>query len=202
MRRQLKYPGGAYHIPKTIFEELEDEGITVSKEARNFPHCMFDFECYFDKEKGQELKNNEKLTWQLRMSPSVRVCAVMYPSIKNRNVLCLTVTPKSLLQSLFSTWVSISMKSSSLLREQYAVFEVLNHAAVSSRGETHEDQLAQTLVDIQKAKDEDSEDESRGIDLMTRDDKDDEEEIEPENENLVFLDDETEEQEDISFYKD
>ena len=31
---QLKYPGGAYHVPKTIFEELEDEGILVPEEAR------------------------------------------------------------------------------------------------------------------------------------------------------------------------
>lgn len=28
----LKYPGGAYHVPKTIFEELEDEGIIVPEE--------------------------------------------------------------------------------------------------------------------------------------------------------------------------
>ena len=72
------------------------------------------------------------------------------------------------------------MKSSSLLQEQYApVLEVLNHAAVFSRGETHEDQLAQILVDIQEAEDEDSEEED---DLMTSDDEEDEEEIELENE--------------------
>ena len=59
---QLTYPGGAYHVPKTIFEELEDEGILVPEEARYFPYrATFDFECYFDKEKGQELKNTEKL---------------------------------------------------------------------------------------------------------------------------------------------
>ena len=49
---------------------------------------------------------------------------------------------------------------------------------------------------------EDSEDESRGIDLMTSDDEEDEEEIESENEeDRAFLDDETEEQEEISFYR-
>ena len=43
---QLKYPGGAYHVPKTIFEELEDEGIIVPEEARYFPYrATFDFEC-------------------------------------------------------------------------------------------------------------------------------------------------------------
>ena len=35
---KLKYPGGAYHVPKTIFEELEDEGILVPEEARCFPY--------------------------------------------------------------------------------------------------------------------------------------------------------------------
>ena len=75
------------------------------------------------------------------------------------------------------------MKSSSLLQEQYApVLEVLNHAAVFSRGETHEDQLAQILVDIQEA--EDSEEEE---DLMTSDDEDDEEEIELENEEDLAI---------------
>jgi len=62
---QLMYPGGAYHVPKTIFEELEDEGIVIPEEARYFPcRATFDFECYFDKKKAQELKNTEKLTWQ------------------------------------------------------------------------------------------------------------------------------------------
>ena len=112
--------------------------------------------------------------------------------------------------------VSISPKSSSLLQQQYApVFEALNNAAVSSRGETREDQLAQTLVDIQDGNEEfgsgeneseqetgeDSEDESRGIDLMSSDDEDDEEEIESENEeDRTFLDDEVSGN-DPSFYR-
>ena len=102
--------------------------------------------------------------------------------------------------------VSISTKSSSLFQEQYApVFEALKHAAFSSRGETHEYQLAQMLLDMQEGNEEsgsgeneseqetgeDSEDESRGIDLMSSDDEDDEEEMESENEeDRAFLDDE------------
>ena len=109
---QLKYPGSAYHVPKTIFEELEDEGIIVPEEARYFPYrAIFNFKCYFDKEKGQELKNSAKLNWQsAHDSPSVLVCAVMCLSIKNRNVSCLTVTQKSLLQNLFSTWCPSAQK--------------------------------------------------------------------------------------------
>ena len=70
------------------------------------------------------------------------------------------------------------------------MFEALNNATVSSRCETHEDQLAQMLVDMQDGNEEsgsgeneseqeteeDSQYESRGIDLMSSDDEDDEEE--------------------------
>ena len=47
------------------------------------------------------------------------------------------------------------------------MFEALNHAAVSNRGQTHEDQLVQILVDIQEEgeqdedEDHEEEDESR-----------------------------------------
>ena len=126
--------------------------------------------------------------------------------------------PKEFITEFFQYLVSISTKSSSLLQEQYApVFEALNKEAVSSRGETHEDQLAQMLVDMQDGNEEsgsgeneseqetgeDSEDEStcRGIDLMSSDDEDDEEEIESENEeDRAFLDDEVNEN-DPSFYR-
>ena len=67
---QLKYPGGAYHVQKTIFEQLEDEGIIAPEEWRYFPYrATFDFECYFDKEKAEDLKTTEKLTWQSSMYP-------------------------------------------------------------------------------------------------------------------------------------
>ena len=87
------------------------------------------------------------------------------------------------------------------------MFEALHHAAVSNRGQTHEDQLAQILVDIQEEgeqdedEDHEEEDESRGIDLMTSDDEEDEEVIEPENEeDYAFLDDKVNEN-DPQFYR-
>ena len=143
------------------------------------------------------------------MSSSVLVCVATYLSIKNRKVSCLTTTQTRLLQNVFSTWSPSAQKSSFLLCEQYSSeFEALKHAAVSSRGETHEDQLAQILADIkeegQQVEDEDSEEEaqSRSIDLMVSDDQEeDEEEIGPENEeDRAFLDDEVNEN-DSSFYR-
>ena len=62
---QLEHLGRAYHVPKTVFEQLEDEGFIVPEDARFFLyHATFYFKCYFDKEKVQELKSTEKLSWQ------------------------------------------------------------------------------------------------------------------------------------------
>ena len=212
---QLKYPGGVYHVPKTISKELEDEGITVPVEACYFPYrTTFDFECYFDKEKAEELKSTEKLNWQSAHVPlSVSVCSNV-PEYQESKCFMSSGNPKEFITEFIQYLVSISTKSSSLLREQYApVFEALNNAAVFSRGETNEDHLAQMLVDMQDGNEEsgsgeneqetfeDSEDESRGTDLMPSDDEGDEEEIEFENEeDRTFLDDEINEN-DPSFYR-
>ena len=214
---QLKYPGGAYHVPKTIFEESEDEGIIVPEKARYFPYrATFDFECYFNKEKAEELKNTEKLNWQSAHVPlSVSVCSNA-PEYQEPKCFVSSGDPKEFIEEFIQYLVSISTKSSSLLQEQFAeVFEALNNAAVFNRGQTNEDRLAQTLMDMQEGNveagsgeieseqeiGEDSEDESRGIDLMASDDEEDEEEIESENEeDRAFLDDEVNEN-DPSFYR-
>ena len=122
--------------------------------------------------------------------------------------------PNEFISEFIQYLTTISLKSSSLLREQYVdVFEVLKQASVPSRGVTEDDQLAQILIDIQEESqhieseenensEEESEDDSRGIDLMAGDNEEDEEEIEPENEeDRAFLDDEIHEQEDVSFYR-
>ena len=108
--------------------------------------------------------------------------------------------------------ISISTKSYSLLCDQFApVFETLKEESVPSRGVTEDDQLAQILVDIQggniesgedENREEESDDDSRGIDLLASDDEEDEDEIESENEeDRAFLDNEIQEQEDVSFYR-
>ena len=93
----------------------------------------------------------------------------------------------------------ISTKRSSLPRQRYAeVFEALETARGPKNSESHEDRLAQILVDIQKGNvesgedensEKESEDDSRGIDLRASDDEEDEEEIEAENEeDRAFID--------------
>ena len=108
-----------------------------------------------------------------------------------------------LLEEFVQYRTTISTKSSSLLRQRYAeVFEALETARGPNNSESHEDRLAQILVDIQEGNvesgEEESEDQSRDIDLMASD-NDEDEEIEPENEDHTFLDDKIQEQEDVSF---
>ena len=212
---QLKYPGGAYHVPKTVFEQLEEEGIIVPEEARYFPYrATFDFECYFDQEKAQELKNTDKLNWESSHVPlSVSICSNV-PGCQAPKSFVSNGDPSVFITEFVQYLISISTKSYSLLCDQFApVFEALKQESVHSRGATEDDQLAQILVDIleesQQAEseenensEEESEDQSRDIDLMASDNEEDEEEIEPENEeDRAFLDDEIQEQEDVSFYK-
>ena len=201
---QLKYLGGAYHVRKTIFQELEDKGIVVPEEWQDFPYrATFDFECYFDKEKAQELKNTEKLTWQSAHVPlSVSVCSNV-PGYQAPRCFVSEGDSDLLLEEFVQYLTTISTKSSSLLRQRYAeVFEALETARGPNNSESHEDRLAQILVDIQEGNvesgEEESEDQSRDIDLMASD-NDEDEEIEPENEDHTFLDDKIQEQEDVSF---
>ena len=144
---QLKYPGGACHVPKTILKISKMKALLYQRKRAIF--CTFDFECYFDKEKGQELKNSKKLTWQPAHVPlSVSVCSNV---LEYQEPKCFVSNgdPKKFVTEFTQYLVSISTKRSSLLREKYApVFGVLNNAAVFSRDETNEDHLAQMLVDM------------------------------------------------------
>jgi len=189
----------------------------VPEEARYFLYrATFDFECYVDKEKAEELKSTEKLNWQSAHVPlSVSVCSSV-PEYQEPKCFVSSGDPKEFITEFIQYLVSISTKSSSLLQEQYAeVFQALETARGATNKETFEDRLAQTLVDMQDGNleagsceneseqetGEDSEDESRGIDLMASDDEEDEEKIESENEeDRAFLDDEVNEN-DPSFYR-
>ena len=205
----LKYPGGACHVPSTIFEELEDEGILVPEEGRYFPYrATFDFECYFDEGKAQELKNSKKLTWKSAHVPlGVSVCSNV-PGYQEPKCFVSEGDSDQLLEEFVKYLTEISTKSSFLLRQEYAeVFEALKTARQADNSKTEEDQLAQILVDIQEesesqAETRQEEDERRGIDLMVSDDEDNEEEIEPENEEDRAFIDEAVTENDPSFIED
>ena len=57
--------------------------------------------------------------------------------------------PKEFIIKFIQYLVSISTKSSALLLEQFApVFEALKQTSIHNRDDTHEDHLAQILVDL------------------------------------------------------
>ena len=163
------------------------------------------------------MKNTDKLHWQSSHVPlSVSVCSNV-PGYDEAKCFVSNGNPTEFITAFVQYLVSISTKSSFLLRQQYApVFEALKQEATPDRGESHEGRLAQTLVDIkdgnvasgsseveseQDSGEEESEDESRGIDLLDTDDEGDEEEIESENEeDRAFLNEEVREN-DPSFYR-
>ena len=44
------YKGGVYRPPSSVFERLDDEGITIADTLRYYPYrTTFDFECHFDR---------------------------------------------------------------------------------------------------------------------------------------------------------
>ena len=145
-----------------MLQEIEEEGITVPEKARYFPYrATFDFECYFDKEKVQELKNTDKLNWESAHEPlSVSVCSSV-PDYEELKCFVSEGDSDLLLEEFVQYLTTISSKRSSLLCQQYAeVFEALKRESVPSRGITEDDQLAQILVHIQEGNVESGEDEN------------------------------------------
>ena len=98
-----------------MFEELEEEGIIVPEEARYFPYrATFDFECYFDTEKAQELKNTDKLN---RESAHVSLSVIVRSNVPGYQAPKCFVTdgdPNGLISEFIQYLVSISTKSSSV----------------------------------------------------------------------------------------
>ena len=61
-------PGGIYKNTPSIFEKLEDIGISVSQNIRHYPfYACFDFECYFSSESLP--KNGEMVSFEARHVP-------------------------------------------------------------------------------------------------------------------------------------
>ena len=59
------YGGGVYHTTPSVFQRLDDEGITVVDTLRFYPYrATFDFECFFD---GENLPaDNDRVQWIAR----------------------------------------------------------------------------------------------------------------------------------------
>ena len=62
------YKGGVYRPPSSIFQRLDDEGITVPEALRFYPfRATFDFECFFDRDNVPA--DSDKVHWIARHVP-------------------------------------------------------------------------------------------------------------------------------------
>ena len=62
------YGGGVYHTTPSVFQRLDDEGITVADTLRFYPYrATFDFECFFDEENLPA--DSDRVQWIARHIP-------------------------------------------------------------------------------------------------------------------------------------
>ena len=103
-----------------------------------------------------ELKSTDKLNWESsHVALSVNVCRNV-PGYQAPKCFVTDGDPKALIIEFIQYLISISTKSSSLLRQQYTeVSEALKTARALNNSESH--QLAQILVDIQEGQQTESE---------------------------------------------
>ena len=113
------FPGSTFKTPKTIFDLLEDEGITIPDHLRYFPYrATFDFECMFSQEELP--KNSDKLSWESKHVPlSVSVCSNV-PEYNQPRCFITTGDSKELVTNMVKYLVEISQESNRLITQQFA----------------------------------------------------------------------------------
>ena len=153
-----QFPGGAYKTPTTIFQLLEDEGLTVPEHLKFFPYrATFDFECMFTPE--TDLNDTEKLTWDAKHIPlSVSVCSNV-PDYDQPKCFVSDGDSKQLVKEMLEHLVKTSEQSYDLLRKEFNfLFEAI-------------DQRLQDLQQISEAGDPSK---TNTVENLTQEDSDDE----------------------------
>ena len=123
---RYKFPGGVFHLPKTVFELLEEEGVSIPEDLKYFPyHATFDFECLFNKETVPQ--DSVKVHWEAQHVPlSVSVCSNI-PDYNKPICFLSDGDSKDLLKNLIDYLVKISQHSYSLMRERFTpVFDAID----------------------------------------------------------------------------
>ena len=121
------FPGGAYKVPQTIFDLLEDECIQIPEDLKHFPYrATFDFECYFQKE-DQHPRNTAKLKWEAEHVPlSVSVCSNV-PGYDQPKCFVSSGNTREMIKEFVDYLVEISQESYVLLLDRFAdIFEQIN----------------------------------------------------------------------------
>jgi len=211
---RYSFPGGTYKSPKTIFDLLEDEGITIPEELHFFPYrATYDFESMFSKD---ELPTStEKLAWESKHVPvSVSVCSNV-PEYDQPRCFISDGDSKELVRQMVEYLVEMSKESYRLMVEQFGDVLTAIDEKITSRVNSEENENGEGRVDGHgdRSDSEDDDFDSDGhddgvdeendhvVDVLESDD-DDEEEIDEENdEDRAFIDDGSDGDEDPNFYR-
>ena len=121
-----KYVGGVYHLPETIFDKLDDEGIVVPEEDRYYPfRATYDFESYFTQDALPE--NSEKVTWEARHVPlSVAVCSNV-PDFETPLCFVTEGDTMALIGKMMSHLEALAARAHALLRTKFQpIFQQLD----------------------------------------------------------------------------
>ncbi|KAI8484950.1 hypothetical protein Bbelb_373570 [Branchiostoma belcheri] len=119
-----QYPGGAYHLPPTIFEKLKDEGILVPPEDRYYPfRATYDIECLLKPLKDD---NTPKLQWEaVHELLSVSVCSNV-PECTEPQCFISSGDPSAVVKDMIEYLLQISGAAYNVLRRNAAwIFEEL-----------------------------------------------------------------------------
>ncbi len=206
---KLKFPGGAYNLPPSIFDQLEDEGISVPHNMRYYPYfAVFDFECFFD-EADVELKNTEKLHWKNKHKPLSVSVSSNVPGFDRPHCIVSSGNEDDLAGEMVDYLVGVSEESYRILEEEFKdVFEAIDNLMDEQiddfrSKEFEEGEMVNGAYEVMPSNVEmDEEMDNGAIDLMSSDAEfADEEMIESEtDEDRAFLNDEAVDEQNTSFY--
>ena len=202
---KLKFPGGAYNLPPSIFDQLEDEGISVPYNMRYYPHfAVFDFEYFFD-EADVTLENTEKLQWKNKHKPLSVSISSNVPGFNRPHCIVSSGNEDDLVGEMVDYLAEISEESYHILEEDFKdVFEAIDSQMKEqiddlTSKEIEEDELVNGANEVMSSN---KEMDNGAIDLMSSDEKiEDEEMIESETEeDRAFVNDEAVKEQNTSFY--
>ena len=121
--KKVKFPGGFYKSPKTVFEELEEYGIHVATELCTFPYfAVYDFEAMLQQIRNQ---SSQKLEFTHRHAPISVSMNSNVPGFESPHHI-VNANLDDLLEQMIVYLSQISEKACALTREKLKhVFDLL-----------------------------------------------------------------------------
>ena len=112
------YNGGVYHTTPSIFQRLDDEGITIPEALRFYPfRATFDFECYFDSKNLPA--DSDRVHWIARHVPLSVSLASNVPGYETPRCYVTEGDSDKLVADMMAGLVSTSDAAYDLLKPSY-----------------------------------------------------------------------------------